>query len=155
MGLTDLKKNSTPSKSTHQQIQTTQLALDDLIDDFINDASRYAIGEEQRSPITNKIIELNANKNLLATGSLNQSAATPHSSPEDIFLQQNIKKVIKGDAPFRKATFTLSESAIAHLAALADDGDVAKSKLIRFLIEHFFSMSPQERREIEKRIIVE
>ena len=155
MGLTDLKKNSTPSKSTHQQIQTSQLALDDLIDDFINDASRYAIGEQQRSPVTNKIIELNVKKNQLETGSTSQSVLTTHSSSEEIYVQQNIKTVIKGDAPFRKATFTLSESAIAHLAALADDGDVAKSKLIRFLIEHYFSMTPQERREIEKRIIVE
>lgn len=155
MGLTDLKKNSTPSKSTHQQIQTTQLALDDLIDDFINDASRYAIGEQQRSPVTNKIIELNVKKNQLDTGPTSQSVQTTHSSPEESDVQQNIKKIIKGDAPFRKATFTLSESAIAHLAALADDGDVAKSKLIRFLIEHYFTMTPQERREIEKRIIVE
>ncbi|MCL1059043.1 CopG family transcriptional regulator [Shewanella gelidimarina] len=151
MGLTDLKKNSTLSKSAHQKIQTSQLALDDLIDDFINDANRYAVGEAQLAPSTNKVIELNFNKNPLNLSALNVFA-------DDMCViakSATIKRITKGNAPFRKSTFTLSESAIAHLATLADDGDVAKSKLVRFLIEHHFNKTQQERREIEKSIIVE
>ncbi|MCL1050409.1 CopG family transcriptional regulator [Shewanella abyssi] len=153
MGLTDLKKSSTLSKSAHQQIHSSQLALDDLIDDFINDANRYAVGEEQLAPATNKVIALNINKSQSNLSSLKVLAnnigvvVQPSSA--------NVKRITKGDAPFRKSTFTLSESAIAHLAALAEDGDVAKSKLVRFLIEHHFNMTAQERKEIERRIIVE
>ena len=134
MALADLKKNSTQSKSAHQQIQTSQLALDDLIDDFINDASRYAVGEAQLAPNIGKVIALNIS----------------HDESD-----KNTKVVTKGNVPFRKATFTLSETAITRLAALADNCDMAKSKLIRFLIEHHFDMTPQQRRVIEQSIIVE
>ncbi|QQX81700.1 CopG family transcriptional regulator [Shewanella sp. KX20019] len=153
MGLTDLKKSSTPSKSAHQKIHSSQLALDDLIDDFINDANRYAVGEEQLAPSTNMVIALNTSKSQSNLSSLKQLA-----DDVGVVVQPTtakVKRITKGDAPFRKSTFTLSESAITHLAVLADDGDVAKSKLVRFLIEHYFNMTPQERKEIEKRIIVE
>ncbi|ABZ75923.1 transcriptional regulator, CopG family [Shewanella halifaxensis HAW-EB4] len=148
MGLADLKKNSTPSSSTHRQIQTSQLALDDLIDDFINDASRYASGQEVLATNQSKVIDLERQKarfqpefrsNLLS----NQQA------------EETVLTVKKGNGPVRKATFTLTESAIAHLATLANDCDVAKSKLIRFLIEHHFNLSPEQRRAKEKSIIVE
>jgi hypothetical protein len=151
MGLTDLKKNSTLSKSTHQKIQTSQLALDDLIDDFINDANRYAVGETQLSLSKNKVIELNFNKDSLNLSALNVLADDMSVVAESA----TVKRITKGNTPFRKSTFTLSESAIAHLATLADDGDVAKSKLVRFLIEHHFNKTQQERREIENSIIVE
>ncbi|PKG57504.1 CopG family transcriptional regulator [Shewanella sp. Choline-02u-19] len=151
MGLTDLKKNSTLSKSTHHKIQTSQLALDDLIDDFINDANRYAVGEAQLAPSTNKVIELNFNKHPLNLSALNVLA----DDVSVVAKSATVKRITKGNAPFRKSTFTLSESAIAHLATLADDGDVAKSKLVRFLIEHHFNKTQQERKEIEKSIIVE
>jgi hypothetical protein len=153
MSLTDLKKSSTLSKSTHQKIQTSQLALDDLIDDFINDASRYAVGEDQLAPSTNKVIELNIKKNQFNLSGLNLLAGDISATVKS--TTANIKRITKGNTPFRKSTFTLSESAISHLATLADDGDVAKSKLVRFLIEHHFSMTKEERKEIEKRIIVE
>ncbi|MGS0691158.1 CopG family transcriptional regulator [Shewanella sp. 30m-9] len=147
MGLADLKKNSTPSSSTHRQIQTRQLALDDLIDDFINDASRYASGQEVLATNSSKVIELERKK--------------PRFQPEfrsNLVTSQQAEAVLtvkKGNSPVRKATFTLTESAIAHLATLADDCDVAKSKLIRFLIEHHFNLSPEQRKQKEKSIIVE
>ncbi|MGS0695274.1 CopG family transcriptional regulator [Shewanella sp. 0m-4] len=147
MGLADLKKNSTPSSSTHRQIQTRQLALDDLIDDFINDASRYASGQEVLATNSSQVIELERKK--------------PRFQPEfrsNLVTSQQAEAVLtvkKGNSPVRKATFTLTESAIAHLATLADDCDVAKSKLIRFLIEHHFNLSPEQRKQKEKSIIVE
>ncbi|GIU09657.1 MULTISPECIES: CopG family transcriptional regulator [unclassified Shewanella] len=147
MGLADLKKNSTPSSSTHRQIQTSQLALDDLIDDFINDASRYASGQEVLASNKHKVIDLESQK----------ARFQPEYRSHLLNSQQSetVLTVKKGNCPVRKATFTLTESAIAHLATLADDCDVAKSKLIRFLIEHHFNLSPEQRKLKEKSIIVE
>ncbi|MGS0673963.1 CopG family transcriptional regulator [Shewanella sp. 125m-1] len=147
MGLADLKKNSTPSSSTHRQIQTRQLALDDLIDDFINDASRYASGQEVLATNSSKVIELERKK-LRFQPEFRTNLVTSQQA-------EAVLTVKKGNSPVRKATFTLTESAIAHLATLADDCDVAKSKLIRFLIEHHFNLSPEQRKQKEKSIIVE
>ncbi|MGS0729888.1 CopG family transcriptional regulator, partial [Shewanella sp. 0m-11] len=119
----------------------------DLIDDFINDASRYASGQEVLATNSSKVIELERKK--------------PRFQPEfrsNLVTSQQAEAVLtvkKGNSPVRKATFTLTESAIAHLATLADDCDVAKSKLIRFLIEHHFNLSPEQRKQKEKSIIVE
>ena len=147
MGLADLKKNSTPSSLTHRQIQTSQLALDDLIDDFINDASRYASGQEVLASKQRKVIDLERQK----------ARFQPEHRSNLLGSQQSetVLTVKKGNSPVRKATFTLTESAIAHLATLADDCDIAKSKLIRFLIEHHFNLSPEQRKQKEQSIIVE
>ncbi|MGS0681807.1 CopG family transcriptional regulator [Shewanella sp. 125m-7] len=147
MGLADLKKNSTPSSSTHRQIQTRQLALDDLIDDFINDASRYASGQEVLATSQSKVIDLERQKARFQPEFRSNLLCTQHA--------ETVLTVKKGNCPVRKATFTLTESAIAHLATLADDCDIAKSKLIRFLIEHHFNLSPEQRKQKEKSIIVE
>ncbi|QLE86229.1 MULTISPECIES: hypothetical protein [Shewanella] len=135
MGLADLKKNSTQSKrQTHIDVPE-QMSLDDFIDGFIDQATTYAAGGEQSNSIA-EIIEFK-----------------PHQ--EDKQTVNPVRTIGKGNAPFRKATFTLSESAISHLADLASGCDVAKSKLIRFLIEHHYSLSDDERRRVEKSIIVE
>ncbi|WP_299807341.1 CopG family transcriptional regulator [uncultured Shewanella sp.] len=147
MGLADLKKNSTPSSSTHRQIQTSQLALDDLIDDFINDASRYASGQEVLATKQHKVIELERQKVRFQPEYRSNLLSGKQS--------ETVLTVKKGNCPVRKATFTLTESAIAHLATLADDCDIAKSKLIRFLIEHHFNLSPEQRKQKEQSIIVE
>ncbi|GIU34673.1 CopG family transcriptional regulator [Shewanella schlegeliana] len=149
MGLADLKKNSTPSSSTHRQIQTSQLALEDLIDDFINDASRYAIGQEEQAPKLSELVDLECHSQVELLTNLRGDKYKVER------LAEKVLTVKKGKLPVRKATFTLTESAIAHLAELADDCDVAKSKLIRFLIEHHFNLSPEQRRAKEKSIIVE
>ncbi|GIU12807.1 CopG family transcriptional regulator [Shewanella sp. MBTL60-007] len=150
MGLADLKKNSTPSSITHRQIQTSQLALEDLIDDFINDASRYALGQEEQAPKQSELVDLERYSQREGLANLRNA-----DSYKVERLAEKVLTVKKGDFPVRKATFTLTESAIAHLAELADDCDVAKSKLIRFLIEHHFNLSPEQRRAKEKSIIVE
>ena len=149
MGLADLKKNSTPSRTSHNDNQTRQLALDSLLDDFINDANRYALGQKlvttEQSSIANldyKPANVQTEKNGLISNK--QKAQT-----------EPIPRVKRGCTPVRRATITLTESAISHLALLADVCDVAKSKLIRFLIEHHFNLSPEQRKQKEKSIIVE
>ncbi len=136
MGLADLKKNSTQSRALSDSEQRS-VSLSDLIEDFIDDAIHYAAGQPQQSKQFAQVITLETGFN----GML--SAQIPSQ-----------KELPKSDKPYRKATFTLSESAIAHLAELASGCDLAKSKLIRLLIEHYYSLDKSEQMKIQRRIMV-
>lgn len=142
MGLADLKKNSTPCERGDRQRRAKQVSLDALINDFINDANHYASGRPEQARTMAQVIELETGFNGLPVQAIKPASA---NQPERI----------RGAAPYRKATFTLSESAIAHLAELANGCDMAKSKLIRFLIEHHYSLSAIERRQKELSINVD
>ncbi|WP_299791578.1 CopG family transcriptional regulator [uncultured Shewanella sp.] len=149
MGLADLKKSSTQSDST---AGTNQRKLQMSLEEFIDDATCYAAGYSSAdNTLSDKakaeVIDLASHFSV--PESLPVSSAIGDGRPKEV------KKVLKGSEPFRKATFTLSESAISHLAELASGCDVAKSKLIRFLIEHHFSLSDAERKEKERSIIVD
>jgi len=144
MGLADLKKSSTQSDSdANARTRKLQMSLDE----FIDDATTYAAGFSSNDKAMAEVIELASHFSV--------PESQPFSEVDSRNEPQQVKKVLKGSEPYRKATFTLSESAISHLAELASGCDVAKSKLIRFLIEHHFSLSDEERREKEKAIIVD
>ncbi len=144
MGLADLKKNSTQSDSSAKSnTRKFQMSLDE----FIDDATTYAAGHTSDGKSMADVIELASR------------FTVPESKPLTKVINNDeiwpIKKFTRGTVPYRKATFTLSESAISHLAELASGCDIAKSKLIRFLIEHHFSLNETERKEKEKSIIVD
>lgn len=142
MGLADLKKSSTQSSTSVSHSRVQQLTLDALVDDFIDDANRYALGQQMLTSEQNRLTDL------AFTAAIDDSTITE-------MPKKQIVTIKKGDAPVRKATFTLTESAITHLATLANDCDVAKSKLIRFLIEHHFNLTAEQRKQKEQSIIVE
>ena len=142
MGLADLKKSSTQSNTSVGNARVQQLTLDALVDDFINDANRYALGQKMLTSEQNRLTDLEF------TAAIDDSTITETPNKQVVTIK-------KGDAPVRKATFTLTESAITHLATLANDCDVAKSKLIRFLIEHHFNLTAEQRKQKEQSIIVE
>lgn len=142
MGLADLKKNSTRCEQNDSQRQAKQVSLDALINDFIDDANHYASGRPEQTRTMAQVIALETGFNGVHQPLTLSSSAT--------VAQRN-----KNVAPYRKATFTLSESAIAHLAELANGCDMAKSKLIRFLIEHHYSLSNIERRQKEQSMSVD
>ncbi|MBW8186222.1 CopG family transcriptional regulator [Shewanella nanhaiensis] len=143
MGLADLKKSSTQSNrgqahvSPHQEVN---------IEDFIDEATHYAAGFKNTDQGMAEVITL--------ASIVNQQ---PQQATNKIKAQsaKAVTQIRKGNEPYRKATFTLSESAISHLAELASGCDVAKSKLIRFLIEHHFSLTDDERKIKERSIIVD
>ncbi|GIU43828.1 CopG family transcriptional regulator [Shewanella algidipiscicola] len=142
MGLADLKKNATQCEQNNGQRQAKQVSLDALINDFINDADHYASGRPEHSRTAAQVIALETGFN---------GVREPLTLPSSAAVAQRNKNV----APYRKATFTLSESAIAHLAELADGCDMAKSKLIRCLIEHHYSLNDTERRQTEQSMHVD
>jgi hypothetical protein len=61
-----------------------------------------------------------------------------------------IKSVNKSkQQPYRRCTYTLSETAISQLTLLSQQGGIAKSKLIRQLISQYFSLSPQQQKRLD------
>ncbi|MEH6733235.1 MAG: hypothetical protein V7690_01170 [Shewanella sp.] len=134
MGLADLKKNASLCKSTNN------IAVS--IDDFIAAADLYAAGQDRPQ---------HEEKQTLMT-----SDASKQNNIID-FLQRKypqhvepIKSVNKSkQQPYRRCTYTLSETAISQLALLSQQGGVAKSKLIRQLISQYFSLSPQQQKRLD------
>ena len=149
MGLADLKKNSTQSNTgLINKQRPVQMSLESLIEDFIDDASMYAAGHSHNEKTMADVIQLTSRvaiQNPEQATHINAQQAT----------KKTVIKISKGDEPYRKATFTLSESAISHLAEIASGCDVAKSKLVRFLIEHHYSLDVDERKQKEASIIVD
>lgn len=115
MSLTDLKKG----KAGKVKKKTF------TVDEFISDAENYAKGSPE----------------LVKRGSEKISKGLDLEEAVAIAEQKvSEKEKAKGSGkPFRHATFTLSEDAIAQLNALAADSKLAKSHIIRILIDSLAS----------------
>jgi hypothetical protein len=134
MGLADLKKNASLCK--------TERPIAISIDDFIAAADLYAAGKSRQ-----------------ATGLAVDLCHNDLTQPNKVidFLQRKYPQTLPSQAsatenshkPFRRCTYTLSETAIEQLTLLSQQGNVAKSKLIRQLICHYFNLSPEQQKQIE------
>jgi hypothetical protein len=117
MSLTDLKKGK-ESKQTKEQFS---------VDDFIADADNYAKGAPQ--------IVSNDNR-----GKMNLKQAI-----HDVKGMIEQKKAFeRQNKPFRRATFTLSENTIEQLKQLSEGTDLAKSHIIRILIDELSKKEQDE-----------
>jgi len=105
MSLTDLKKTTQGNKKKREF----------TVDEFIADAENYALGHPE-------IVNSDNTKNV----SIEQAILAAK--------KQLASKKMKGNKPFRHATFTLSEQAIIQLQNLAKETKLAKSHIIRILI---------------------
>lgn len=116
MSLTDLKKSKDrPNSKENVKEQFT-------IDEFIADADNYAKGSPQ--------IVSNENH-----GKVNLKQAIHDAK---LFIERRKEADIE-DKPFRRATFTLSENTIEQLQQLSESTNLAKSHIIRILIDELFS----------------
>ncbi|GGP39343.1 CopG family transcriptional regulator [Shewanella algicola] len=128
MGLADLKKNASLCKNERP------IAVS--VDDFIAAADLYAAGVETHSGLSPKALTESSN----VVDFLQRKYQQPQTPPQ---LTQAIKK------PYKRCTYTLSEAAIEQLTLLSQKGQVAKSKLIRQLIAHYFSLTPEQQKRID------
>jgi len=120
MSLTDLKK-STDDRGKKRKF---------TVDEFISDADNYAKGAPEIVSGVN-YNELNLTQAVLAT--------------KQYVKQKNENDIqsSKENQPFRHATFTLSEEAIAQLQDLAIDTKLAKSHILRILIDELCNKDQQ------------
>lgn len=121
MSLTDLKKSKDgPNSKENVKEQFT-------IDEFIADADNYAKGAPQ--------IVSNENH-----GKMNLKQAI-HDAKR---LIEQKKAADTQSKPFRRATFTLSENTIEQLKYLSEGTDLAKSHIIRILIDELSNKEQED-----------
>lgn len=118
MSLSDLKKSADGPKKKKKF----------TVDEFIADAENYAQG--QPKIVSREHDELTLQQALLA--------AKEHVANRE---QQSHE----GGRRFRPATFTLSEAAIEQLQELAIDTQLAKSHIIRILIDELCNKDQKEK----------
>lgn len=120
MSLSDLKK-SNQGKTTKKQF---------TVDEFIADAENYAKGAPE-----------------IVSGEKSQTLGLKEAiaAAKQFEVKQREERRKADNKPFRHATFTLSEQAIEQLQALAIDSNLAKSRIIRILIDELCSAEQQEK----------
>jgi hypothetical protein len=121
MSLSDLKKSKDgkPRKKAF------------TVDEFIADAENYAKG-------TPELVSEGKNQ------TLNLQQALVAAKQFEVKKQAERRRN-KDNKPFRHATFTLSEEAIDQLQELAKDSQLAKSHIIRILINELCNKEQQKK----------
>ena len=142
MGLSDLKKNAMPSRGGAESLS---------LDEFIDAATLYAMGET-RLPSTSAPFTATklAEESLLEVILDSSNVVTLHRPKTHSILPD--AQTEEERPHYRKATFSLSEAAIIHLAKLSAESDISKSKLIRFLIEQHYALPTALRQMREQQI---
>lgn len=142
MGLSDLKKNAMPSRGGVQPLS---------LDEFIDAATLYAMGESHIPSTGNSVAAMERVKESPVEVTLETSNVVTLHRPQT--ASRPLDATIDDERPhYRKATFSLSEAAIAHLATLSKESDISKSKLIRFLIEQHYALPTALRQMREQQI---
>lgn len=136
MSLTDLKKTK-DGKAKKKNF---------TIDEFISDAENYAKGDPKI--VTTVAGAENDHKLNLQEAISEAKRFIELKEQEDKLAEQSsrqrTKGKIKGDKPFRRATFTLSEDAINQLHELSEGSDLAKSHILRILIDELCNKEQNE-----------
>jgi len=122
MSLSDLKKSD---KDRGKKKAFT-------VDEFIADAENYAKGAPE-----------------IVSGEKSQTLDLKEAiaAAKQFEVKQRAERRDKnaGNKPFRHATFTLSEQAIEQLQELASDSNLAKSRIIRILIDELCNKEQQDK----------
>jgi len=134
MSLTDLKKGK--NSKAKKKIFT--------IDEFISDAEDYAKGAP-------KIVsELTNDEKSSHKLSLKQAISEAKRYVQMTEIEHQEKAQVRAgvtarvEKPFRRATFTLSEEAIDQLQDLSEGSDLAKSHILRILIDELCNKEQNE-----------
>ena len=147
MGLSDLKKNAMPSKGSAQPLS---------LDEFIDAATRYAMGENLSSevlPLKSCADVINEAQLKVTLDSSNVVSLHRQTIPSAQLQPETAADQKPHDRRhYRKATFSLSEVAITHLTKLSAESETSKSKLIRFLIEQHYALPTALRQMREQQI---
>jgi len=132
MSLTDLKK----SKDSKAKTKTF------TIDEFISDAEDYAKG----APKIVSELTSDTNNKLNLKQAINEAKRYVELTEIEHQQAQEVKAGVrsKADKPFRRATFTLSEDAIEQLHDLSEGTDLAKSHILRILIDELCNKEQNE-----------
>ena len=129
MSLTDLKKG----KNTKVKKQSF------TIDEFIADAEDYAKGAPK---IVSELHQQEAPRKQSLQEAINEAKRYVEMTEAEHKLAK--QEEAKLEKRFRRATFTLSEDAIAQLHELSKGTDLAKSHILRILIDELCNKEQNE-----------
>ena len=134
MSLTDLKKGA---KNTAKKKNFT-------IDEFISDAEDYAKGSPKI--VSELSHDEKQNKKLNLKQAISEAKRYVNMTEAEHKQAAEVKAGVreKIDKPFRRATFTLSEEAIHQLQDLSEGTDLAKSHILRILIDELCNKEQNE-----------
>lgn len=141
MGLADLKKRATPSEPQRQP-QTS-------IDDFINDAVLYAMGQDA------------TRKPSAATPLANSQTELPleDSAPQNLvsFYRNDTSETATANEihPLKRGTYTLGDDTMEKLSQLAQESDISRSRMLRFLVNYFAQLNPQQRQLLYRQFMID
>lgn len=124
MSLSDLKK-SKDGKAKKRQF---------TVDEFISDAENYAKGAP-------KIVSSDINNQL----NLTQAVIAAQQYVADKKNRKQKASTTDNKKSFRHATFTLSEEAIKQLSELSIESKLAKSHILRILIDELCNKDQQKK----------
>jgi hypothetical protein len=124
MSLSDLKKSKDGNNKKRQF----------TVDEFISDAENYAKGAPE-------IVSRDKNNQL----NLAQAVLAAQQYVADKKADKEQKSTTNKKKPFRHATFTLSEEAIIQLSELSIDTKLAKSHILRILIDELCNRDQQKK----------
>ncbi len=133
MSLTDLKKGK-DSKVKKRNF---------TIDEFISDAEDYAKGAPK---IVSELSPEGEHQKLSLKQAINEAKRYVELTEIEHQQANNVKAGVKNKQgkPFRRATFTLSEDAIEQLHDLSEGTDLAKSHILRILIDELCNKEQNE-----------
>lgn len=133
MSLTDLKKGK-DSKTKKRNF---------TIDEFISDAEDYAKGAPK---IVSELSPEGEHQKLNLKQAISEAKRYVELTEIEHQQANNVKAGVKNkqDKPFRRATFTLSEDAIEQLHDLSEGTDLAKSHILRILIDELCNKEQNE-----------
>lgn len=133
MGLSDLKKNAMSSSCLQHSLS---------LDEFIEAANLYAMGQSLNKIKSNLDHKADATvtKNTDTTDMARSHSNVLSLHKQSLEIDVLFPAKVETKTHYRKATFSLSEAAITHLATLAEESSISKSKLLRLLIEQHFDL---------------
>lgn len=159
MGLSDLKKNAMLSRGGTKPLLVEKTLS---FDEFIDAATLYAMGATPLASADNSVASVELVKEFPLEGQFGAKlgaqiiASNVVSLHRPMILDLGSGDNVSGDnvrgdkrPHYRNATFSLSEAAITHLATLAGESEMSKSKMLRLLIEQHYAL-PTVLRQIRK-----
>ena len=146
MGLADLKKRATPSEPRRSQPHTS-------VDEFINDAVLYAMGQDAAcKTVTEVATRQNCQAELFA-------AERDADTPENLlsFHRSELSETVKATDvhPLKRGTYTLGDDTLAKLSELAAESDISRSRMLRFLVNYFAQLNPQQRKLLYRQFMID
>ncbi|QSX34816.1 hypothetical protein JYB87_06225 [Shewanella avicenniae] len=99
------------------------------VDAFIEDAIYYAMGQQKQATAPDNVVTFHR-------------------------VEQQLQ-ALPAQHPLKRGTFTLGASTVTKLKALAEEADISRSRMLRFLVSYYEHLNPQQRRLLYRQFMID